>query len=667
MIAQEQIERSKARLQFDPGKVRTELGRNPPRDLSGPRRDNLVRAGVEPFDLAKERILGKNDLLNFNYFGLGAEAGRCVGRVQIRDGTGQLTGFGTGFLVGPRLMITNNHVLGSEVDAEKSLFEARYELGNDGRPVESVKFELRPEECFVTDKELDFTLVAVAEESRDGDKLSSYGWLQLVPTPGKAAEGESLSVIQHPSGDYKQVAIRENLLLKALDRFLWYQSDTAPGSSGSPVFNDQWQVVALHHSGVPATDEQGRTLTMDRQVWTPDMPDSRILWTANEGVRISTIVDALRNLSARPALLQDLLDRLGAPAPAREQQPAVATASDRAGFTAAEVGEDGSISLTIPLQLTVRMGDGAKPRPAARTTHTVQPIARPPVVPISTEAISIDPDYADREGYRVDFIGVAVPLPKLGNLVTSAAMNRRPGGGDAHVLPYHHFSVVLNAERQMCFYTAVNIDGTLKQTTPRDKDKWFYDPRVGRDEQTGPDLYAGNDLDLGHMVRRLDPAWGEDRQVARVANDDTFHLTNACPQHANLNRVTWASLEDYLLANAQQHGMKVSVFTGPIFSASDPPYRGRRIPQQFWKVAAIVKDDGNLSATGYMISQQDLLADLPEEAQFVYGAFKTYQVPVAKIEKLTGLDFGKLRNFDPKGRLEAAGPREITGPGSLLL
>ncbi len=42
-------------------------------------------------------------------------------------------------------------------------------------------------------------------------------------------------------------------------------------------------------------------------------------------------------------------------------------------------------------------------------------------------------------------------------------------------------------------------------------------------------------------------------------------------------------------------------------------------------------------------------------------------MPVAKIEKLTGLDFGKLRNFDPKGRLEAAGPREITGPGSLLL
>jgi len=512
--------------------------------------------------------------------------------------------------------------------------------------------------------------VAVAEQSGDGEQLATFGWLQLNPIPGKVIEGESLSVIQHPSGDYKQVAIRENLLLDVADRFLWYQSDTAPGSSGSPVFNDQWQVVALHHSGVPATDAQGRSLTVDGQVWTPDMPESRLQWKANEGVRVSVLVDALRSLSARPALLQDLLDRLGEARRAPEQQPvgpALVVPAQRAGIASAEVMSDGTLSLTIPLQISLRLGDETKPRLAPRATHTVAPIARPAVVPISAEAISIDPDYADRTGYGVDFIGVPVPLPSLGALEPRAAVNRRAGAGDRHVLPYHHFSLVLNAERKMCFYTAVNIDGAHKQTTPRDKDKWFYDPRVGRDEQTGPELYAGNDLDLGHMVRRLDPAWGEDRQIARVANDDTFHLTNACPQHANLNRVTWASLEDYLLANAQQHGMKVSVFTGPIFAASDPLYRGRRIPQQFWKVAAIVKDDGKLSVTGYTISQKDLLADLPEEAQFVYGAFKTYQVPVAKIETLTGLDFGKLRNFDPKGKLEAAGPKEITGRESLVL
>ncbi len=40
-------------------------------------------------------------------------------------------------------------------------------------------------------------------------------------------------------------------------------TDTAPGSSGSPVFNDQWEVVALHHMGVPKRNEHGDLLTLE--------------------------------------------------------------------------------------------------------------------------------------------------------------------------------------------------------------------------------------------------------------------------------------------------------------------------------------------------------------------------------------------------------------------
>src|SRR5207248_1190657 len=135
---------------------------------------------------------------------------------------------------------------------------------------------------------------------------------------------------------------------------------TAPGSSGSPVFNDQWQVVALHHSGVPATDEQGRSLTVDGRVWTPDMPESSLKWKANEGVRVSVMVDALRSLGARSALVQELLDRLGEPRRAPEQQPvspAFTIPPQRAGIGAAEVRSDGTLSLTIPLQISLRLGE----------------------------------------------------------------------------------------------------------------------------------------------------------------------------------------------------------------------------------------------------------------------------------------------------------------------
>ena len=85
-------------------------------------------------------------------------------------------------------------------------------------------------------------------------------------------------------------------MIDALEQFLHYRTDTAPGSSGSPVFNDQWEVVALHHSGVPQRDEQGRILATDGSVWEPEMGEHRIDWKANEGVRISQIV-AMRSNS----------------------------------------------------------------------------------------------------------------------------------------------------------------------------------------------------------------------------------------------------------------------------------------------------------------------------------------------------------------------------------
>ena len=74
-----------------------------------------------------------------------------------------------------------------------------------------------------------------------------------------------------------------------------------------------------------------------------------------------------------------------------------------------------------------------------------------------------------------------------------------------------------------------------------------------------------------------------------------------------------------------------------------------------------------LSATAYLQSQSDLISNLEAE---VYGEYKTYQVPVAKIEQLTGLDFGDLRNHDPllPAGLEAT-PQAvlIEGPEGLVL
>lgn len=109
--------------------------------------------------------------------------------------------------------------------------------------------------------------------------------------------GEYVTIIQHPNGHPKQIALRENQIIDMLENFLHYHTDTAPGSSGSPLFNDQWEVVGLHHSGVPKRDDQGRILTLHNTLWTADMGDGVIDWIANEGVRISLIVQHIKNQS----------------------------------------------------------------------------------------------------------------------------------------------------------------------------------------------------------------------------------------------------------------------------------------------------------------------------------------------------------------------------------
>jgi endonuclease G len=270
--------------------------------------------------------------------------------------------------------------------------------------------------------------------------------------------------------------------------------------------------------------------------------------------------------------------------------------------------------------------------------------------------IQIDPDYSDRNGYDPDFLGAdgqVVELPVLPEaLAEQAAVNTRATGEPRHVLPYHHFSVVLNKERRLAFFTAVNIDGTLSRQPKRASDRWFFDPRVAEAEQTGKDVYDKNDLDLGHLVRRLDPAWGDSAEAAKLANDDTFHFTNCSPQHKDFNRnkTRWAGMEDYVLKHADNLNFKVNVFTGPVFAPDDDQYRGIQLPRQFWKVVTMAKTDGKLSATAYLLSQRELISGLRTREPFSYGAYRTYQVPLRKIEELTGLSFGRLTDADPLAR-----------------
>lgn len=261
-----------------------------------------------------------------------------------------------------------------------------------------------------------------------------------------------------------------------------------------------------------------------------------------------------------------------------------------------------------------------------------------------------------RTGYDPAFLGdgdpdVTVPVPT------------RPG---LSVLDYVHFSVHQDTERRLAAITAVNLDGSRLREVGR-SDSWRLDPRLPAEHQAGEELYARNDLDRGHLVRRRDPVWGED-QVARQANRDTFHYTVCAPQAGYFNQSAelWLGVEDHVLEHARAADQRLSVFTGCVFDPEDPVYRGVQVPRRFFKIVAWdarpdavqeqIPDDAapsaagpaaggahRLGSTGYLLDQGEGLNRIlvrglrPDQEVPGPGPFRTFQVPVADIAELTGL------------------------------
>lgn len=259
--------------------------------------------------------------------------------------------------------------------------------------------------------------------------------------------------------------------------------------------------------------------------------------------------------------------------------------------------------------------------------------------------------YAGSKGYDEDFLGVKVRRPELTpeRVADCAPLTN----GKGYELKYTHFSLIISKSRQLAIWTAVNLDGKKAVAVKRSRDVWYFDPRMDRKYQLGPEIYKHRDIDRGHLVRRLDPVWGPE---AKTADEDTFHFTNCSPQHSKLNQRTWLGLETYILDNAIAHDLKVTVFTGPVFGDDDKVLRGYRVPAEFWKVVVMVKADKTLSATAYIESQRDLVSNLEG---FQFGKYQTYQVPVRQVETLTGLHFGDLAQHDPLQNLEGRGQTAV--------
>jgi endonuclease G, mitochondrial len=575
-----------------------------------------------------ERILGRSDLTSINFLERGRRAAAAVCRIKLPTDGG--VAYGTGFLVGPRLLLTNHHVLASKAEAAQAEAEFGYEHDLDGVLAAPVQFNLRPHEIFFTSSELDITFVSVAPLSENSVPLERYGRLPLLPISGKAIPGEWVSIIQHPKGQPKQIAIQasEVIALKPgevpqlnLDNFLHYTTDTEPGSSGSPVLNDQWQVAAIHHKAVPAPPSVRKH------------SKGRIEWIANEGVRISAI---FRYLERRRfddgdagAVLDQLAGALGLPPAAR-----VMTASDTTEQYA--------------------------PFKAARWNDATL-------------------------GYNSNFLSEPISLDAICAKARKKKLTAPLLDGSGDELTYRHFSVVLHEKRRFALITAVNIDGDGLTKVDR-KDTWRLDSRVDAKYQPGDELYVTTKakekvyFSRGHQVRLLDPCWGSAAEAVQ-GMEDTFHFTNAAPQFQSYNNSDWGNLEDYILEKAQGTGKRLTVFTGPVFLKDDPLYGRKRkggpwqIPLTFWKLAVLQKTDTTISAAAFIVGQTEYVQAL-YEAQ-VFTGLNPYtlaemkerkiQLSIAALQKTlaagSALDFSALKPYDAHGSLEST--RQVQWLGSM--
>jgi endonuclease G, mitochondrial len=327
--------------------------------VSESRTSNISDSKVKVFSkeefqkIVQERIIGQNDLMGVAYLEYAINASKTVGRIIIRNGQKRVIGYGTGFLVSPQLILTNNHVLPNSYDAKSSLIEFNYQSGIFGQSLQSYSYNLDPEKFFLTDPNLDFSLVALVNSNSDRPSISDFGWNRLIEEQGKVIIGEYINIIQHPQGEPKQLALRENRLVDILDDFLHYQTDTAPGSSGSPVFNDQWEVVGLHHSGVPLVNKDGQFLTKDNKIWNSNMGEDQIVWKANEGCRTSSLVKHIKQQRLSSIQKQIRAEMFDAQPPRPEKNTIIPVTKN---YSSQSVSEEGTINLTIPLNISLSLG-----------------------------------------------------------------------------------------------------------------------------------------------------------------------------------------------------------------------------------------------------------------------------------------------------------------------
>jgi hypothetical protein len=223
---------------------------------------------------ALERVLGHAGMVSLQWYRLGLARGRAVALISSRMGEPTGTGFivdGAALADGLRgpVLVTNSHVIDPDRPEALHPEDAVVSFQEQGDGASGVD-EYQVDELIWSSPpdRLDTSVVRLAGDV-DGRELCPTA-TRMPRNDGK----QRVYVIGHPQGRALSYSIDDNALLDYDDRVMHYRAPTEPGSSGSPVFNRNWDVVGLHHAGSLKT----------RRLHGEDGT-----YAANEGIRLEAI------------------------------------------------------------------------------------------------------------------------------------------------------------------------------------------------------------------------------------------------------------------------------------------------------------------------------------------------------------------------------------------
>ena len=201
-----------------------------------------------------------NELLDARYISGAYEIQKCVGRILTQSDEA-----GTGFRISKSLVMTAAHVLKS---SNRGHIQFHYyephlpQTPGDTVPNIPTSFALDPDSLYYANEALDFAIIAISVNETEKE-LESVGMVSYV-FEAITSTGSHTNIFSFPRGGTMKVSLRKNIAVEKPEKpvammvdktsigpelsesNIVYEADTEPGSSGSPIFNDKWQLMAIH-------------------------------------------------------------------------------------------------------------------------------------------------------------------------------------------------------------------------------------------------------------------------------------------------------------------------------------------------------------------------------------------------------------------------------------